>query len=216
MATFTDITILLDRSGSMENIKSAMESAFSEFIRQHKSVPTTRLTLMQFDSQEPIPEVVYAAQPIGDAKPFVIEPRDMTPLLDALCRGIDRTGARLGQMADVERPDQVLFVIITDGLENASREFKRSDARARIEHQRAAYKWQFVYLGANQDALREAASIGIATADAIDYAAVPACADAVVASLTSNSVNYANRKSARAGAFTGAQRSASIRPKTAK
>ena len=217
---YTDITILLDRSGSMESIRGAMESAFNEFILQHKAVPSTRLTMMQFDSHEPIPEVVYEAQPINDAKPFRINPRELTPLWDALCRAVDMTGKRFEAMPEADRPDQVVFVIITDGLENASRKFKRQDVHERITHQQSLYNWQFVYLGANQDAIAVADSIGVTSDNAIDYAAAPQAVGSTISSLTANTVAYAQRQRTSAGAFSRAQRVGAMggekKPKTSK
>lgn len=212
MAQFTDITVLVDRSGSMEAIKAAMESAFDEFVREHRAVPSSRLTLIQFDSKDP-QEVVFRAKPIAEAGRLVIEPRSMTPLLDALGTAIDATGERLKGMSDADRPDQVLFVVITDGLENASREFDRAAVRKRIEQQSSVYKWQFVYLGANQNAIAEAAKLGIPVEDALDYAAVPDNAMAAMRAFSENSVKYASRTATHAGSFTSAQRSASVRPK---
>lgn len=99
MADYTDITVLLDRSGSMASIKAAMESGFNEFLQQHRAVPASRLTLVQFDTDNP-QEVVYLAKPITDAPSLDLTPRGSTPLLDALCRAIDATGNRLKAMPE--------------------------------------------------------------------------------------------------------------------
>lgn len=194
MADFTDITVLLDRSGSMSSIKSAMESGFDEFLTQHRTVPTSRLTLVQFDTTNP-QEVVYAASPILDVPKLAIEPRGGTPLLDALCRAIDATGSRLAEMPSSERPDRVLFVIITDGQENASREFTRTHVHERVTRQSTAYKWQFVYLGANQDAFAEAASFGIAAGATANYAASKAGTQNVMRSMAINTMAYTSGNS---------------------
>jgi Mg-chelatase subunit ChlD len=207
-AQYTDITILLDRSGSMESIKPTMESALDELLLQHKKVPSTRLSLIQFDDED-TQEVVYSDRPVGEAPRTVIEPRGSTPLLDALCVAIDNTGRRLHDKPAMERPDQVLFIIITDGMENASRTYKHADVRRRTQHQTDSYKWQFVYLGANQDAIQEAASIGIAAANSISYAANAAGTHAVMVATVQKSVDYVqqvNRGSARSLAFSTDER----------
>ena len=113
-AQYTDITILLDRSGSMDILKIPMESAIDEFLLAHKKVPSTRVSLIQFDNNNPQDEV-YIDRAVGDVPRTVIDPRGTTPLLDALCFAIDNTGRRLDQKPESSRPDQVLFVIITDG-----------------------------------------------------------------------------------------------------
>jgi Mg-chelatase subunit ChlD len=205
MANYTDITVLLDRSGSMVSIKGAMEGGFREFLHQHRAVPSSRLTLVQFDTDN-AQEVVYTAKPIVDAPQLDITPRGGTPLLDALCRAIDATGQRLAGMADADRPERVLFVIITDGQENASHEFKRGDVRDRVTRQAGTYRWQFVYLGANQDAFAEAASFGIAKGSTAAYAASAAGTQNVMRSMAMNTVSYAGQHTNSVKAFSDDQR----------
>lgn len=205
MANYTDITVLLDRSGSMASIKSAMESGFREFMQQHRAVPSSRLTLVQFDTNDP-QEVAFTAKPISEAPDLDITPRGGTPLLDALCRAIDSTGARLAAMSYADRPERVLFVIITDGQENSSHEFRREDVRTRVTRQADAYKWQFMYLGANQDAFAEAASFGIPKGATAAYAASHAGTGNVMRAMAMNSVSYASGASAAVMDFNDDQR----------
>lgn len=172
MKQYTDITCLVDRSGSMNAIREGMEGAFRTFLEEHQKTPSTRLTLVQFDTIDPY-EVVYEARLIGRADPLHLHPRGGTPLIDALCMTIDRTGERLARMRDTDRPDQVLMVIITDGQENASKYFKRQDVFDRVTKQHKEYKWEFVYLGANQDAFAEARSYGIAAGQTLTWTASP-------------------------------------------
>ncbi len=208
---FTDVTVLVDRSGSMRSIKREMESAFDEFLLAHRAVPTSRVTLIQFDSDNP-QEVVYLARPVGEAPRLEIDPRNLTPLLDALATAIDNTGKRFEAMPEADRPDQVLFVVITDGAENASREFDRRAVGERIERQQRQYGWQFVYLGANQDAIAEAAKIGIRIEDAIAYAASPVGTRNVMRSVSANTVAYASRESDSVRAFNEQDRLKAMDP----
>lgn len=159
MANYTDITVLMDRSGSMEVIKVAMEKGFKEFLQGHRKFPSTRLSLIQFDGENPYEEV-YINKPVLDAPNLCLSPRGMTPLVDATCKAIDATGRRLAAMCAADRPERVIFVTITDGEENASRLFKRDDVRRRVEHQESVYKWEFNFIGAGQDAFAEAATYG--------------------------------------------------------
>src|SRR3978361_1236112 len=85
----------------------------------------------------------------------------MTALLDAVGRAIMETGERLGAMPENDQPGLVVFVIVTDGQENSSNEYTKPQTKQMIETQRYIYKWQFTFLGANQDAFAEADSIGI-------------------------------------------------------
>jgi uncharacterized protein YegL len=202
---YADITILLDRSGSMVSIKDAMESGFDEFLNEHKKVPSTRLTLIQFDSSNN-QEVVYTARPVAEAPRLSIDPRGMTPLLDAFCLAIDRTGDRLSAMRQEERPNKVLFVVITDGQENASFKYGRNDVKERVTRQQGSYNWQFVYLGANQDAIAEAATFGIGAANAMTYTADVMRSRSAMKSVAVNTLCYASTGIASTLDFADSQR----------
>jgi len=175
----------------MESIQGAMTEGFNEFILKHREVPSTRISLIQFDTTNP-EEVVYSAIPISEAPKLNLVPRGGTPLLDALCRTIDSTGRRLAAMPNKDRPRNVLFVIITDGEENSSRSFKREDVHSRVSKQTNDYNWEFIYIGANQDAFAEAASFGISSNRAMNYVANAYDTRDKFRSLTSNTVAYAN------------------------
>jgi hypothetical protein len=169
----SDITILLDRSGSMASVKSDVEGGFARLLEEQRRVPgECALSLVQFDSEGIEP--VYTARPIGEAPALALHPRGMTPLLDAVGQTIVATGERLAGMPESERPGRVLFVIITDGLENASREYSKAQVKHLVERQRGRYSWQFLYLGANVDAFAEAGAMGIAQSHAALCVASPA------------------------------------------
>ena len=122
-----------------------------------KKVPgDLTVSLIQFDENmglqydtlndfSPINEVILL-----DDSNYV--PRGMTPLNDSLAKLINETGARLASMDESDRPEKVLIVSITDGLENKSREHTKSSIKELISRQEGTYKWQFLYIGANQDA----------------------------------------------------------------
>jgi hypothetical protein len=112
---------------------------------------------------------------------------------------IDNTGRRLAALDESERPDQVVFVIITDGQENASRTYKRSDVNQRITRQRTHYNWDFIYLGANQDTFAEALSFGIPQAMAMNYTASVGGTASALGSTISNTVSYAKSSGASRG-----------------
>jgi hypothetical protein len=214
MAQYTDITILLDRSASMASIRDTMNNSIDEFALAHRVIPSTRITLIQFDDVND-QEFVYIAKPAKDIPKSDLQPRGNTPLLDALCRAIDNTGKRLSVMPDSERPDQVLFVIITDGEENQSKEYRRKDVKERIDRQTQEYKWQFIYLGANQDAFHEAASFGIGAVNTVPYASNRVGTANVMSASIKKSVDYASntvgaRGQSTALAFTTEERAAAL------
>ncbi len=156
----TDITMVIDRSGSMDSIKTDAEGGINTFIESQKSEPgEALLTLVQFDTEY---EFVHQGVPIGGVPKFKLVPRGSTALLDAVGRSINETGARLAAVEESQRPGLVVFVIVTDGAENSSKEFTRERIRQMVELQQSVYKWQFTFLAANQDAFAEGASMGIA------------------------------------------------------
>lgn len=208
MKDATHITILLDRSGSMESVKDETISGYNAFIKEQKEAgDNASLTLVQFDSQgiDTLQECT-PIQAVPNLNTDTFQPRGMTPLLDALGRTIESAGKSLAAIPEASRPDKVVFVIITDGQENASHSFSKGRIKEMIEHQTNAYKWQFVYLGANQDAFTEAGDIGIAAAAAANYVGAAtedafAVASANVGSyrLTNDSrkLNFSSRQRAR-------------------
>ena len=160
----THITVILDRSGSMESIRQDVIGGFNAFVRQQQQEPAAAtLSLVQFDSQDPY-EVVLRFVPLADVPPLTLErfvPRGMTPLLDALGRGLVELDATLAALPAAERPEQVVFVVVTDGLENASRAFTYAQVHQLLTAHEAQ-GWQLVYLSADLSAVDEAERIGFA------------------------------------------------------
>jgi len=147
-----EIVILLDRSGSMEDMESKMEEAVGSFLtKQREAVPMAVATLVQFDDRY---EQVYARKSLVDLPRVDIQPRGRTALLDAL-------GRTINEVAKETNAAKVIFVVITDGLENDSKEYKRPKVFELIRHMRELHGWEFVYLGANQDAIAVAGDLGI-------------------------------------------------------
>lgn len=144
---YTDITFVIDRSGSMESSRERSEDGFREFCGKQRSTPGyCAVTLYQFDDRF---ETVYTERDISVIPPMQIVPRGMTALYDAIGRGINLTGERLAKKEEVDRPEHVLFVIVTDGYENASTEYTADRIREMIEHQESVYSWGFVFIGSD-------------------------------------------------------------------
>lgn len=160
----THIVILIDRSGSMESIAGDVIGGFNQFLHtQQVDGGDARVTLVQFDSHDP-QEVIVAGAPISEVVPLsgaTFVPRGGTPLLDATGRLIARIAAN-----QVERqhaglaPEDILFVSITDGEENQSREFSLDQVRHLIAT-KSAEGWNFVFLSAALDAYGDARAMGV-------------------------------------------------------
>lgn len=163
----TLIAALLDRSGSMETSKTATEDGWRELINEQRLQPgRCEVTLAQFDTAY---ELVYPPTPIQSVPDFELVPRGMTALLDSVGRFITEVGQRLSALPDGDRPGQVICMIMTDGMENSSREWGWYSVRELIEQQRTQWNWRFVFLGSNIDAIEIGSMIGVSAEDSITY-----------------------------------------------
>ncbi|GAA3802193.1 vWA domain-containing protein [Nocardioides panacisoli] len=166
-ADLTHLYFLLDRSGSMQSIKSDIEGGFAAFIEeQRKTSGECRVTLAQFDDEY---DVVYSDRSLADVPPLDLQPRNMTALLDAMGRMITTAGSELDALPEAERPGTVIVAIMTDGLENASHEWTHPAVRALVEQQTKGYGWQFMYMGADQDAVEVGKGLGVAAEASVTY-----------------------------------------------
>lgn len=164
----SDITVVLDRSGSMAGIAADMVGGLNQFVEDQRKIEgECTFTLAQFDT---LYEVPIDAKPLNEVNNIELHPRGGTALLDAIGQTITRTGERLAAMPENERPDSVTFMIITDGHENASQEFTLAAIKDMIKHQEEKYNWDFVYLGANQDAIAVGGGLGLISGKSFDYA----------------------------------------------
>jgi uncharacterized protein YegL len=164
----SEIVLVLDRSGSMSSTKNDAEGGLREFISKQRLLPgDCRLTFYRFDQEI---ERVFEDKPLKSVedRELALEPRGSTALLDAINRAIDEVGARLARRADYDRPEHVYVVIVTDGQENASIATAK-DVFDKVTVQRDRFSWDFIFIGANQDAIASAAKIGIAPQYALNY-----------------------------------------------
>jgi uncharacterized protein YegL len=166
----TAIAVVLDRSGSMQGLEEATIAGLNQFLRgQRAAEGQAVLTLVQFDDQYEVNRDFADLKDVPDLTQADYQPRGSTALLDAIGRTITDMGNKLAAMPEATRPGKVVFVIQTDGFENASREFNHARIQDMIAHQRTKYAWDFVFLGANQDAIASGAMLGIAATSSLSY-----------------------------------------------
>ncbi len=171
MQAYTHIQVLLDRTGSMQAIRDDTIGGFNTFLKEQKELPgKATLSLAQFDSQDPY-EVIHRFKPIAEVPELTREtfvPRAATPLLDAIGRCINDAEEAINGLTEGERPGKVVLVIITDGQENASREFRKDQIKKMIEEKQNA-GWQFVYLSADLESIDDAMVIGFQSVSTMAY-----------------------------------------------
>jgi len=167
---YTHITYLLDRSGSMQSVWSDVAGGYQTIIEENQTFPgECTFTLVGFDTAYEKP---VDMAPIAEVDPanLPFAPRGQTALLDALGRTIAEMGEALAALPEAERPDKVLLLVQTDGLENASQEYSGEQVRAMIKHQRDVYKWDFMFLGAGEDSIAaQGVAVGMPVSSSAAY-----------------------------------------------
>lgn len=188
----TEIVCVVDRSGSMDIIRKDAIGSFNQFLTSQKEVPgEAKLSLTLFNTEYEMP---YKGAALNDVQPFTEEtyrPGGCTALLDAVGKTIDEVGERFHKTPEADRPERVLFVVLTDGQENSSREYNRKQILDKIAHQRDVCKWEFVFLVAGQEAMAEAGKLGISLQNTYAYKSGDAAAlKCAVHTLSSNVRSY--------------------------
>ena len=171
----TEMVFIIDKSGSIEGLEKDTIGGFNAMLKEQQSVDGDAVvTTVLFDDKYELLHdriEIRAVAPLTD-KDYTV--RGTTALLDALGRTIHKIREVQKHTAENYRAEKVLFVIITDGQENASREYSAERIKRRIERQKEKYGWEFIFFGANMDAVMEAGKLGISADRAQNY-----CADAV-------------------------------------
>ena len=183
----TEIVYILDRSGSMSGLEKDTVGGYNSFLKKQKTQPDEAVvTTVLFDDCY---DMVHDRADIKKVKPLTNKEyfaRGMTALLDAVGKTITHVQNRHQNALDSELPGKTIVVITTDGLENASRKFNITQIEQMIERQKKEYGWEFLFLGANIDAVATAKDLGITGECAVTY-----CADEVGTELNFDSVSEA-------------------------
>lgn len=165
----TYIVTILDRSGSMQSMLDEAIGGFNAFLRTQKEDKTpAKLRVVLFDHEQQI----YYSGPLHDAPEMSrtsYVPRGTTAYYDALGWAIKEVGEELDKLPEAERPERVVVCVMTDGMENASKEFTRGRVKDMVAHQESKYNWNFIFLAANLDAAAAAANIGIRKRNSLTY-----------------------------------------------
>lgn len=167
-SNLTHLVFLLDRSGSMQSIKSDVIGGFHAFLTEQRDADgQCVVTLAQFDHEY---KIVYQGIPLDEVPPLALSPRGRTALLDSMGKLITDTSAEFDALPEDDRPGTVVVAIMTDGLENASVEWQRPAIKALVEQQTNDHGWAFLYMGADQDAVEVGEGLGVKAEQSVTYA----------------------------------------------
>jgi len=166
----TEIVFILDRSGSMSGLEADTIGGFNSMIaRQKKEAGEAYVSTILFDDSS---EVLHDRIPM-DKVPVMTEEeyyvRGCTALLDAVGGAIHHIANVHKYAREEDRPEKTLFVITTDGMENASKRYSYEKVQAMIKREQEKYGWEFIFIGANIDAVQEAGRFGIRKERAVNY-----------------------------------------------
>lgn len=199
-STYTALLLVVDRSGSMGNIRDDMVGGLTTMLSQQAAEDgLLTVDIVTFDD-----EIEWQCSMTAPADvAIVLEPRGSTALFDAIGVSVNGFGAKLAALPEHARPGVVQVVVVTDGHENSSKEYTAEMVRAIVTEQTSRYGWDFVFLGANQDAVLAGSSLGFDADSSLTYAPSPHAVNSMSASLG----RYVSsvRTSRRSG-FTGAER----------
>lgn len=187
---YTHLIIILDRSGSMSNVRVDMQGGFDAFVKDQQELEgEATLTLAQFDTDY---DIVHDNIAIANVPNLNLVPRGGTALLDALGRTMNTERERILEMDADDKPEKIICVVITDGYENSSHEYNRKQIFDMIDdlENEEDPQWDFVFLGANQDAIAEGGSMGVRATKSITYDASSEGTSMAFKSLSKNMSSY--------------------------
>lgn len=204
---FTSINVIVDASSSMAPLTTDTIGSFNTFLKEQKDFPGEAVfTLCTFNTDYRLVHDFVKIASVQDLDDQSYKPGGWTALLDAMGTTIDSVGRKIAAMPEDERPSKVIFLIITDGEENRSRRYTRAQIKSMVEHQQNVYSWEFVFMGANIDAIAAGTDLGISAHNTLNYSADSAGTKQLYRSVSENMSSYRASNSSRADFFNQTQR----------
>ena len=168
----TELVFILDMSGSMAHLTDDTVGGFNSVLKEHNDGKGEVLVTTYLFNNES--KMIHDRLPIAEVPPMTCKDysaRGCTALLDALGQAIEHIVGIHRYARDEDIPEQTIFVITTDGMENASHKFSAEHIKAKIKHEQEKYGWEFIFLAANIDAVETAEAYGIDRSRAVNYLA---------------------------------------------
>ena len=187
----TSINVIIDQSGSMQGLQTDTIGGYNGFLADQKQAPGEALfTLCTFNDDYRLVHDFVKVASVPDLNTTTYKPQGSTALLDAMGETITEVGRKLSAMKEEDRPSKVIFLVVTDGQENASTRYKKAQIRDMVTHQSDVYNWEFIFMGANMDAVTEGTSLGFSGRNSVSYDATRGGTDQLYKSISSNTTSY--------------------------
>jgi hypothetical protein len=199
---FTAIAYVMDASSSMSGLAKETISSFNQFIKEQKDVPgEAAFSLCVFNTEYRLVHDFIPLQNVEELNTVSYRCSGCTALLDAMGTTIDALGTKLAAMPEEDRPSKVIVLVVTDGEENSSRKFTLDQIKAKVTLQQEKYNWQFVFMGANIDAISAGTSMGFTAHNSMQYSATDVGTHSLYRSVSAGMTSYRSSVGPRADFF---------------
>lgn len=199
---FTSINVIIDASGSMQGLRNDTIGSFNTFLQEQKDVPgEVAFTLCTFNTTYHLVHDFVKLSSVPNLDPKSYAPQGGTALLDAIGQTIDAVGIKLNALPEDEKPSKVLFLIITDGEENRSTRYTAEQIKNMVQHQKDVYSHEFVFMGANIDAITVGTNLGISTNNTLNYVPTAAGTGQLYNTISASTTMYRSAGVVRGASF---------------
>jgi len=197
----TEIVTIIDKSGSMSSLQGKTIDGYNEFLNEQKEIDSDANFSLVLFSSPGREEIIFDSidiQKISELTTENYKPGGVTALYDCIGKTIKALKKRIKSLDKSERPEKVLFVIITDGEENSSRTFGKDEVFKMISKKEEKNNWSFIYLGSNQDAFGEGSKMGVKKGKTLDYAATSDGMNFAYTNISNYTSSFRKSRSAKA------------------
>jgi len=198
----TAILIIMDASGSMHSLATDTIGSFNQFLDEQKLVPgEVIVSLYTFNTKSTLVYDFISLNSVTSLTNKTYTPEGGTALLDAMGTAIDSFGQKLAALSEEERPSKVLTLVVTDGQENSSHRYTAEQIKNMVQHQKDVYSHEFVFMGANIDAITAGTNLGISTNNTLNYVPTAAGTHQLYNTISESTTNYRSAGVVRGASF---------------